>query len=311
MTGKLHKSERFLLIILFSFVFIASLGFIINRSLSLPTTDVISVESRNVVSQIKRPPLPVFRGKEQNPRLSAQSILAVDLDSGVTLFQKNPNLLVLPASTTKIITGLVALEHYPLNKVLKVGKVNVGGQKMHLVTGEEMSVRDLIFGLLIYSANDAAEVLAENYTGGRDGFISAMNEKARDLRLEQTFFSNPTGLDTEGQFTTARDLVKVSSVAMQNPFFRKAVGTKEAVVKSVEGKFTHRLANINELLGEEDGVLGVKTGWTENAKENLVTYIERDGRKIMIAILASQDRFGETSRLIGWIFANFEWVNIL
>jgi D-alanyl-D-alanine carboxypeptidase (penicillin-binding protein 5/6) len=97
---------------------------------------------------------------------------------------------------------------------------------------------------------------------------------------------------------------------MKNSEFAEIVGTKKINVSSVDGKIIHRLANVNELLGKIPGVLGVKTGWTENARENLVTYIERDNHKIMIAVLGSQDRFGETTELIDWIFSNYSWQEV-
>jgi D-alanyl-D-alanine carboxypeptidase len=114
-------------------------------------------------------------------------------------------------------------------------------------------------------------------------------------------------LDENGHYSTAKDLVRVAEVAMKNPRFAEIVGTKEIVAKSVDGKNLHKLVNINALLGNVEGVLGVKTGWTENARENLVTYLERDNHKIMIALLGSQDRFGETKEIIDWIFRNYQW----
>lgn len=255
-------------------------------------------------------PIPIVSNTSTFPVLSAQAALAVDLDSDVSLYEKNPDSALLPASTTKIVTALVSMDYYPLDAVLRVGRVNVAGQKMWLKSGEEMSVKDLLYGLLVYSANDAAEVLAQNYGGGREAFIEAMNRKAKDLSLINTLFQNPTGLDGNDQVTTARDLIRVSTVAMKNPVFAEIVGTKEKTVASINGAIKHRLTNINELLGVVPGVLGVKTGWTENARENLVTYVERDDHKVMIALLGSQDRFGETKELIDWIFTNYTWKEV-
>ena len=250
---------------------------------------------------------PVFTGNEVTPLMSASSVLAVDLDSDISLFEKDSDAPHSPASTTKIVTALVAMDYYPLNKVLTVGNTRVYGQKMNLVPGENILVRDLLYGLLVYSANDAAEVLAQNYEGGWEAFVEAMNIKAEKFGLDHTFFTNPSGLDGDAHVTSSRDLVKVSTIAMKNPFFKQVVGTREKIVTSVDGKLQHRLVNLNELIGKVDGVLGVKTGWTENAKENLVTYIERDGKRVIIAVLGSQDRFGETQELINWIFNNYEW----
>ncbi len=128
--------------------------------------------------------------------------------------------------------------------------------------------------------------------------------------MKHSRFANPVGLDDDGQRSTARDLVRASEVAMKIPEFAKIVGTKQIAIKDITGKTSHNLKNINELLEEVPGVLGVKTGWTENARENLVTYIERDNHKIMIAILGSQDRFGETKELITWIFAGYKWEDV-
>ena len=244
------------------------------------------------------------------PELSAQSIMASDLPSGKILFDANSDTPLLPASTTKIVTALVSMDKYPMEKILTVGKINIEGQKMHLVEGEKISVKNLLSGLLIASANDAAEVLAENYPGGRNAFIEAMNDKVKNLELTSSSFKNPTGLDGDNHLTTARDLVFISAVAMQRPFFKKTVASKKMVVTSEDGKVVHGLRNLNELVGEVEGVLGVKTGWTENARENLVTYVERGDRKIMIAVLGSEDRFGETRKLIDWIFKNYEWKRV-
>lgn len=254
--------------------------------------------------------LPVLKDGVGYPVVSAQSVMAIDLDSGVTLYEKDPNKALLPASTTKIITALVALDTYDINSILKVGKVVVEGQKMGLVQGEEIRFIDLLNGLLIYSANDAAEVLAQNHPAGRSVFIGLMNKKVKDLGLTNSHFTNPVGLDDGAQYSTTRDLAIVAKYAMKNPVFAEIVGTKEKTVKSIDGRFSHRLVNINKLLDEVPGVLGVKTGWTENARENLVTYVDRNNKKIIVVVLGSSDRFGETKELIEWIYKNYSWEEV-
>jgi D-alanyl-D-alanine carboxypeptidase (penicillin-binding protein 5/6) len=241
------------------------------------------------------------------PVVSAQSAMVVDLNSGVTLYEKDPQRGLYPASTTKIVTALVVLDSYELGSVVTVPYYSVVGQRMGLSWGETITVRNLLEGMLIYSANDAAEVFALVHPGGRDEFITLMNQKVKDLGLINTHFTNPAGLDDANQFSTVKDLITVSKVAMNNPIFAEIVGTKEKTVTSSDGVIKHKLVNTNKLLGTIDGVRGVKTGWTEVARENLVTYIERDNKKIMIAVLGSQDRFGETKELIDWIFANYRW----
>ena len=294
---------------------LAALSLVIIVSSGLATSKLNNTSKKKVVSQVlstrseKFVPIPNFTGQSY-PILSAQAAMAIDLTSGVALYEKDPDKLLLPASTTKIVTALVAMDYYTPDEILIVRNIKSEGQRMRLIFGEKLSVDALLKGLLISSANDAAEVLASEFPGGREAFISAMNTKARQLNLNNTEFKNPSGLEAVGHVSTARDLIRVSEIAMENPYFAEIVGTKEAKVVSVDGKFEHKLTNINELLGKVDGVAGVKTGWTENARENLVTYIERDGRKIMIALLGSQDRFGETKELIEWIFENYEWQEV-
>lgn len=330
--NSLTKKDHFLFLVILAFVFVSSTALALSRSFDttiLPGLQQAKLRLYSIVvkGREKRfPSNPVLKQNSTFPVLSAQGVLAVDLDSGVTLYEKNADQKLLPASTTKIVTALVALDYYPLNQIVTIGpEVKVVGHKMGLFEGEQMRAEDLLYGLLVYSANDAAMVLANSYcaprgseqtqTGetvfcGYDSFIYAMNKKAKELSMVNSHFDNPVGLDTEGQYATVRDLARVSEVAMRNPTFAKMVGTKQITFKDVTGKFVYNLNNINILLGNVPGVMGVKTGWTENARENLVTYIDRNDRKIIIAVLGSQDRFGETKELIDWMFSNYEWQEV-
>jgi D-alanyl-D-alanine carboxypeptidase len=301
------NKKHFQFLAMLAFIFISSTALVASGQILVPQQlDYLTVQQHKSF-----PPIPILTANSSFPTLSAQGVVATDLDSGISLYEKNADAPLLPASTTKIITALVSLDTYQLDQVLTVGKgVSVDGQKMGLFTGEQMKFENLLYGLLVYSANDAAETLAQNYKGGYDAFITAMNKKATDLSMINTHFDNPVGLDTNGQHSTARDLVRASEVAMRNPEFAKVVGTKNIVVTDAAGKNSYNLLNVNELLGVIPGVVGVKTGWTENARENLVTYIERDNHKVMIAVLGSQDRFGETKELINWIFSSYKWQSV-
>jgi D-alanyl-D-alanine carboxypeptidase len=255
-------------------------------------------------------PIPILKeGHSPFPIISAQSALAIDLNSREILYEKNSDLRLLPASTTKIITALVALESYGLDDVLEVKINTIDGQKMGLKKGEKITAGSLIKGLLIYSANDAAETLAENFPGGKDAFIKRMNQKAEELNLNNSHFENPVGFDGNGQYTTAGDLILSAEAVMKTPLLSGVVGENEDIVTSYDGKIVHHLKTTNELLGQ-DGVVGVKTGWTQNARENFVAYSRKDGRHIMVAVLGSQDRFGETKELIDWIFGNYQWQEV-
>lgn len=302
--------------------FISSLALLIVSTSALAIYEVDgkakNAESVAVIQQLRSnkysaesfAKLPTLSSASTFPVISARAAIATDLDSGVALYEKDPDKPSLPASTTKIVTSLVAMDYYPKEEILRVEKTNAIGQRMGLVLSEEITVDSLLKGLLIASANDAAEVLAQNYPGGRDTFISAMNLKAREINLENTFFANPSGIDAAGHVSTARDLIRAAEYAMENPYFSEIVGTTETLVESTNGGIKHKLVNINELVGKVDGVLGVKTGWTEEARENLITYVERDGHRVMIAVLGSQDRFGETEELIEWIFENYTWEEV-
>jgi D-alanyl-D-alanine carboxypeptidase len=304
----LTKKSNFLYLTMLSFVFVSSTSLAVSGQIEAPT-QIINKLAINPTKEF--PPNPVLASETSFPVLSAQGALAVDLKSGVPLYEKNADAPLLPASTTKIITALVALDYYPLDQVLTVGKgVRVDGQKMGLSIGEQMRVEDLLYGLLVYSANDAAETLAANYSGGRVAFVDAMNSKAKEVSMINSHFANPVGFDEDDQRSTARDLVRASEVAMRSPEFARIVSTKQIIITDVSGKKSYNLKNINELLGAIPGVIGVKTGWTENARENLVTNVERDGNKLMIVVLGSQDRFGETKELINWIFGSYEWQEV-
>lgn len=303
----LVKKNNDFFFLMLSFVFVASSALALS-----PVGSTVYQKVSAAISKKEFPPNPVILKDATFPIFSAQGVLAVDLASGVTLFEKDADKALLPASTTKIVTALVAMNSFNKDDVIEIGNISIEGQKMGLKKGEKIKVTDLLYGLLVYSANDAAEALAQNYPGGRDNFVLAMNDFAKSLHLENTNLTNPSGLDGYGNHivSTARDLIRISAYAMKNSEFAKIVGTKEITVKSVDGKVVHKLANVNQLLEKVPGVLGVKTGWTESARENLVTYIERDGHKIMIAVLGSQDRFGETKELINWIFANYSWQEV-
>lgn len=252
-------------------------------------------------------PYPINKNASSLPEISARSAIIVDVNSSVVLFQKYPNQRLLPASTTKIMTAILALENYRLDQILTVGQVKIDGNSIKLLPGEQMTVENLLYGLLVGSGNDAAEVLAENFPEGKTGFIWAMNQKAQQLQLTNTHFTNPVGYDEEGHYSTAADLAQLTLKAIQNPVFSRMVSTEKLTITDVSGTINHPLKNTNELIGELAEVKGVKTGWTQNAGECLVSLIEKNNEKLISVILASNDRFGETKTLIKWIFENFEW----
>lgn len=239
--------------------------------------------------------------------VSAQGVVVYDIASGVTLYGRNPTQLLSPASTTKILTALVALGTYELDDIITVQTVANDGQVMGLVPGERITVENLLYGTLVNSGNDAAWALAEAYPGGVEGFVQAMNDTAEDLFLTDSHFTNPVGYDDPVHKMTAIDLVRLASHALTIKTIAKMVAIPQITVSDTTFTHFHPLTNINQLVGRIPGVGGIKTGWTEEAGENLVTLVDRNGHKTIIVVLKSQDRFSDTVVLIDWVFANFEW----
>ena len=254
------------------------------------------------------PPYPVNQTGKQPPDLSAAAILVKDLASGVVIYAKDEKTRFPSASTTKIIASLVALDNYKLDDVITVKKVINEGKTMGLVQGEKLTFESLLYGSLVHSANDATYVLADNFPGGTDKFVEKMNEKVKNLGLTETNFTNPVGFDDPNHYTTASDLAKQAEVALSNKTIAKIVGTKAITVSDVNFTYFHDLKNVNELLGRVAGVSGVKTGFTQNAGEVLVSEVKKNGQTVLFVILKSADRFGETTKLIDWVFNNFVWV---
>ena len=231
----------------------------------------------------------------------------VDLDSKAILHAKNPDLKLLPASTTKIMTGLIALENYDLDDIVTIDTLDSEGQVMELELDEKITVKNLLYGLLVQSGNDAASALANHYPGGESEFVKAMNQKLTDLNLHDTQFQNPSGLDNYGHYTTVHDLALLSVEVIKNQQFLKFVNTQSITVNDTSGEISHELETINQLLGKVPGLKGLKTGWTELAGECLVTYTERQGQQVVVVVLGSLDRFGESKTLIDWAFTNHRW----
>lgn len=253
-------------------------------------------------------PYPVnISGLVPSSDISASGVVILDVASGVYLYKRNEEELLSPASTTKIMTALVALDHYSLDDVLTVEDTANDGQTMKLVPGERMTMENLLYGTLIHSANDAAYTLAQNYPGGVDKFVQAMNQKAVSLHLTNSHFTNPVGYDDANHKMTPVDLARLASIALLNPTITKMVAIPQITISDVTHTYFHALTNVNQLLGKIPGVGGIKTGWTEAAGENLVTLIERNNHKVIIVLLHSNDRFGETAKLIDWVYANHRW----
>lgn len=300
------KSKRtkilFLIFIIFAILFIPGQNFYQTLNLHFTPPMMREISLYPVIHDYPR-----VLGNSSPPNISAESAIVIDVDSGVPIFQKNPNERLKPASTTKIMTAIIALENYKQEQVLKVNTLMTEGAQMGLRTGDELTVGNLLKGTLINSGNDAAFALADNFPGGIEKFIYSMNEKAKELNMENTHFANINGFDNENHYTTSIDLARLSVYALRNPLFKKIVGTTEDNVSDTTGTHWYPLKNVNQLLGKVPGVNGIKTGFTQEAGECLVAEIERFDRKIVTVVLKSTDRFGETKALIDWVFKETYW----
>jgi len=252
---------------------------------------------------------PIVKNANFTPDLTANGVYIVDKNSFTPIYEKNATKRLYPASTTKIITALVAYDIYNLNKVITIKKLPDDGQMMGLVLGERISVEYLLYGTLIHSGNDAAYTLAYEY--GYDKFIDLMNKKVQDLQMKGTHFDNPVGYDSPNVYSTPFDLALAARELLSNKYLSKIVSIKEITISDADFKYFHVLSNVNQLLGELDGIGGVKTGYTQEAGENLVSFYKHgDNKEYIIVIMRSEDRFTDTLNVVNWINSNVEYVQI-
>lgn len=247
------------------------------------------------------------------PSINSRAAIIYDRTSGSILFGKNENEKRKMASTTKIMTAIVVIENANLDDTVTVSSkaAGTGGSRLGLKTNDKISIRDLLYGLMLCSGNDAAVALAEHVSGDLPSFATLMNNKCDFLKLFSTHFVTPHGLDKDEHFTTAYELAVITDYALQNETFRKLVGTKNYTV-SINGNHKN-LSNTNELLGNLDGVYGVKTGFTNGANRCLVTSIKRENMDLICIVLGAdtkKDRTKDSIQLIEYAFKNFQMVNI-
>lgn len=239
----------------------------------------------------------------------------MDAKSGKILFQKDSDLRLPPASTTKILTAIVALDSgRKLNDPLIVSKTatRVPASKLYLRPGQTISIEDLLYSVMLSSANDASIVLAEGIGGSVEKFADLMTQKAHELGATDTHFTNPHGLTAPDHYSTARDLATLFKYAMTNPVFQHIVQTKFSSVKSIspgKKKSQVRLISVrnhNRLLWNFNGAIGGKTGYTHAAQKCFVGAVERNGVMLIVSLLGARDLWGDTKRLLEYGFDNYE-----
>lgn len=249
----------------------------------------------------------------EEPTINSRSAIIYDRTSGSVLYGKSENEKRKMASTTKIMTAIIVIENSNLDDIVTISSksAGTGGSRLGLHTNDKISVRDLLYGLLLCSGNDAAVALAEYVGGDVSNFATLMDNKSKSLGLYSTHFVTPHGLDDDDHYTTAYELAVITDYALKNEIFSNFVGTKNHTVY-INGN-PKNLSNTNELLGNLNGVYGVKTGFTNGANRCLVTAVKRNNMDLICVVLGAdtkKDRTQDSIKLIEYAFNNFEMVNI-
>lgn len=254
---------------------------------------------------------PEKRGESIGPVVNAKAVFSIDLPTGTPLFTHNIFERRPLASIAKLVTAMVILDHHSLDEKVTVSRraTTQEGSKMFLAPGEVINISSLLTGLLVASGNDAAVALAEFNAGSEAAFVAKMNEKAAELGLANTHFSNAKGFDEKDNYSTAFDIMRFSRAALSYSFIRQTVSQKNAEVYSVNGRMKHMLTSTNELLENQHfQVVGLKTGSTPQAGESFVSLAKApNGHEVLTVMLDSPDRFLETKVVIDWVMRNFEF----
>lgn len=246
-------------------------------------------------------------------KINSRIAVAYDRTSGTVIWGKDENKKTAMASTTKIMTAIVAIENSNLKDIVTVSQkaAGTGGSRLKIKANDKISMNDLLYGLMLVSGNDAAVAIAEHVGGSVEGFAELMNNKANELGLQNTHFVTPHGLDNPKHYTTAVELAKIADYALKNQTFAQMVGTKSTTI-NING-YSKKIANTNELLGILNGVTGVKTGFTNNAGRCLVTSVNRNGFEIITVVLQADTkkiRTADSIKLIEYVYKNYEQVNL-
>lgn len=239
--------------------------------------------------------------KESNFKVNAKNAIAIDRESKEILFEQNGYDIVPMASTTKMLTALIAIERGNLDEKFIISKnsASVRGSKVGYKEGEEITILELLYGLMYKSGNDAAIALAEGIGGSVSGFADIMNHHSKSLGLLDSHFESPHGLDMNDHYSSAYDLALLAAKGMEYDIFREIVGTKE--VSKNKYSFTRDYNNINKILWRIQGANGIKTGYTGQAGKCLVSSINEKGKDIIIVVLNCPDRWNVTEKIYSHI----------
>lgn len=245
--------------------------------------------------------IPAYAAPEN---VSAVSAIVIEAQTGTVLWEHNSREKCAMASTTKIMTALLTIEAGDLDREFTVDPlaIMVEGTSMGLREGDRVSRRDLLYGILLPSGNDAANAAAVSVSGSMTAFVKQMNSRARELGLNDTHFATPSGLDADGHYTTACDLARLAAYALRDDTFREIVGCSSADVEFGNPPYKRTLYNSNKMLKRYDGAIGVKTGFTDNARRCLVSAAERDGATLVAVTLNAPDDWNDHTKMLDYGF---------
>lgn len=242
------------------------------------------------------------------PEIQGRAAILIDEGSGRILYQKNANMRMSPASLTKIMTALLVIENGNLDKQVHISKraAETGESSIWLETGEVLTRRELLYALMLNSANDAAVALAESVDGSVEKFVQRMNTRARQLGLRNTHYRNPHGLEAPDHYTTAYDLAFLTRQAMADPLFKKVVATRTAEIPWAGHPWKRQLFNKNRLLYRYSGAIGVKTGYTRIAGNCLVGAAQRGSLRLIVVVLNSSQVYDDAEKLLDYGFDHYQ-----
>lgn len=267
-------------------------------------------ENFHSASLLQVAPPPILADEYTLPYLETKAFLVMDINSGMTLMEKNSNDRLSMASLTKIMTAVIILEENDLDEKVQINMdfSDIEGSRAYLYQNETLTVRKLLLALLIPSGNDAAKALAIHNAGSVAEFVKKMNQRAKELGLNDTHFTNPMGYDHAQHYSTARDMAFLTLFALKDPFFRKTVQISQTQIVSENGQIVHNLKNTNKLLDSYLNIKGIKTGTTDEAGECLITLLEVNNQHdVLTVMLNSPQRFQETKILLDNVIKNYKW----
>lgn len=244
-------------------------------------------------------------------KVNARSAIALDCKTKTVLYEKDSQILIPMASTTKIVTALVAIQYGNLDKKIEISQkaASIRGSTVGYRKGEMITLKELIFGLMLRSGNDAAIAISEGIAGSTEEFVKLMNEYAHIIGICSTHFESPHGLDSDYHYSTAYDLALATTKAKELPLFNEIVSTKD--IEADKYGFTRSYHNINKILWQLADADGVKTGSTGKAGKCLVTSVNVDNNPLIIVVLNSADRWKETKKIHDYVVNNYEYKEIV